>query len=470
MRPYEILLIVAVFLALLVRFFPSQRWGWIFSLLAMGAMGLQLFKELPRWQMVPLYVVTLIIFIASLPIWWETAHRPGLGWTLLGLLVLVLFSLPPILFPIPVTLTPTGPYQVGTSIFEWVDETRDETLAGTPMGKRRIMVQVWYPAVVAPGSTPAPYLSNLAVQGPAAAKVFGLPSFALSHVNLAATHAYLDAPVVKGTGPLKTDERFPVLVFSHGWTGFRVQNTYQMEELASHGYVVFAPDHTYGAAGTAFLDGTAAYSRPELLPKGVSDAVYNQAAEKLGAVWAADIGFVLDQAKKVDTGEIPSPLKGKMDLGMVGVFGHSTGGGAAVQFCYTDARCKVGLAMDAWMVPYSHDISQNGTRVPFLFFQSENWPNSANADLLPGVFDHAQAPVWRLTIAGARHYNFTDVALLTPLTSRLGITGPIDGEYGLKMINAYSVAYFDTVLKRKPPSTLLIAPSPAYPEIRYEQK
>ena len=103
-------------------------------------------------------------------------------------------------------------------------------------------------------------------------------------------------------------------------------------------------------------------------------------------------------------------------------------------------------------------------------FQSENWPNSANADLLPGVFDHAQAPVWRLTIAGARHYNFTDVALLTPLASRLGITGPIDGEYGLKMINAYSVAYFDTVLKRKPPSTLLIAPSPAYPDIRYEQK
>jgi predicted dienelactone hydrolase len=470
MRPYELLLIGSVFLALVLRFFPSQRWVWIVNLLTMGVMGLHLFRELPRWQMVPLYVLTLVLFIGSLPIWWETSQRPGLGWTLLGMFVLFLVSLPPFLFPIPVTLAPTGPYQVGTSIFEWVDESRDETLAGAPVGKRRIMVQVWYPAVVEPGSVPVPYLSNLAVQGPAAAAVFKLPPFALSHVNLAATHAYLNPPVVRGTGPLRTDERFPVLVFSHGWKGFRVQNTYQMEELASHGYVVFAPDHTYGAAATAFLDGTAAYNRPELLPSGVSDTEYEQAALKLGPVWAGDIGFVLDQAKKLDTGEIPSPLQAKMDLGTVGVFGHSTGGGAAVQFCAVDARCKVGLAMDAWLVPYSRDIPQSGARVPFLFFQSENWPNGPNAELLPALFEHTQSPAWRLTIAGAKHYNFTDVALLTPLAAPLGITGKIDGAYALKMINAYSVAFFDTVLRRNPPNTLLLAPSPAYPEIRYEQK
>jgi len=469
MRPYELLLIATILLALVVRFFPSQRWGWIVNLLAMGVMGLQLFKELPRWQMVPLYALTLILFVASLPIWWETSQRPGLGWTLLGIFVLVLVSLPPFLFPIPETLTPTGPYQVGTHIFEWVDESRDETLAGAPVGKRRIMVQVWYPAVVEPGSTPAPYLSNLAVQGPAAAAVFKLPPFALSHVNLAATHAYLDAPVVRGTGPLRTDERFPVLVFSHGWTGFRVQNTYQMEELASHGYVVFAPDHTYGAAATAFLDGTVAYNRPELLPKGVSDAAYEKAALELGPVWAGDIGFVLDQAKKLDSGEIPSLLQAKMDLGTVGVLGHSTGGGAAVQFCAFDARCKAGLAMDAWLVPYSRDLPRDGARVPFLFFQSESWPNGPNAELLPALYDHT-SPAWRLTIAGAKHYNFTDIALLTPLAAPLGITGPIDGARALKMINAYSVAYFDTVLRREPASTLLIAPSPDYPEIRYELK
>lgn len=470
MRPLELLLIGTVFLALFLRFFPSQRWVWIVNLLAVVVMGLHLFRELPRWQMVPLYALTVILFIGSLPIWWETSQRPGVGWTLLGLFVLVLFSLPPFAFPIPVPLAPSGPYGVGTSVFEWVDDTRDETLAGAPVGKRRIVVQVWYPAVVEPGTTPAPYMSNLAVQGPAVARIFKLPSFALSHVNLAATHSYLNMPVVKGTGPLRTDERFPVLVFSHGWTGFRVQNTYQLEELASYGYVVFAPDHAYGAAATAFLDGTVAYNRPELLPAGVSDAQYEKAAFKLGAVWAGDIGFVLDQAKKLDTGEIPSTLKGKMDLGTVGVFGHSMGGGAAVQFCDIDARCKAGLAMDAWLVPYSRDLPQKGARVPFLFFQSENWPNGPNAELLPALYDHTQGLAWRLTISGTKHYDFTDIALLTPLTSRLGITGSIDGRYDLKMINAYSLAYFDTVLRRKPPSALLLAPSPVYPEIRYEQK
>jgi len=154
----------------------------------------------------------------------------------------------------------------------------------------------------------------------------------------------------------------------------------------------------------------------------------------------------------------------------VGVFGHSTGGGAAVEVCASDPRCKAGLAMDAWMVPYAPDVAQNGLRVPFFFFQSENWPNSANARLLPGVYAQAQAPAWRLTIAGTRHFDFSDIALLTPLAAPLGIKGPIDGRYDLQLINAYSLAFFDAMLRGQSPSALLQGPSPAYPEITYERK
>ena len=39
---------------------------------------------------------------------------------------------------------------------------------------------------------------------------------------------------------------YPVLIFSHGYEiGFFAQNTVQMEELASHGYVVFSVGHAY---------------------------------------------------------------------------------------------------------------------------------------------------------------------------------------------------------------------------------
>ncbi|MFT4978869.1 MAG: putative dienelactone hydrolase [Myxococcota bacterium] len=41
------------------------------------------------------------------------------------------------------------------------------------------------------------------------------------------------------------DSPRPVVVFSHGYGGIRWQTSFFMEHLASHGYVVAAPDHTY---------------------------------------------------------------------------------------------------------------------------------------------------------------------------------------------------------------------------------
>ena len=73
-------------------------------------------------------------------------------------------------------------------------------------------------------------------------------------------------------------DSWPVLVFSHGWDGMRYQNTVQMEALASNGYVVFAPEHAYGAVISVYPDGTKTYNKPGALPKGVSDEEYQQAA------------------------------------------------------------------------------------------------------------------------------------------------------------------------------------------------
>ena len=44
--------------------------------------------------------------------------------------------------------------------------------------------------------------------------------------------------------------RRPVLMFSHGYGGIRWQSPFFVEHLASHGYIVVAPDHT----GNTFLD------------------------------------------------------------------------------------------------------------------------------------------------------------------------------------------------------------------------
>ncbi len=467
MRFFEILLVVCNFLVLLTSFFPGlARRAALLPLVGLGVMVVQIVGEQPRWQLLPVYGLTLVLVVTGVAAWRGPAGA-RLGWTIAGLLALLVFSLPAVLFPVPNVPIPGGPYAVGTQTFEWVDENRAETLAGpgAPAGKRRLMVQVWYPALPTAGAQHAPYLNDLAVSGPAVARAVGIPAFVMGHLSLTRTQSYLNVPLI----PAGAAARLPVLVFSHGWTGIRVQNTYQMEELASRGYVVFAPDHTYGAAVTTFGDGTVILDRPELLPGGVSDAEYARAARLLGLAWAGDLRFVVDQAEKLNSGSLPGPFQGRLDLTRVGYLGHSTGGGAAVEACATDPRCKAGLAMDAWLVPYDPALSQTGLKMPFFFFQSENWPNKLNASLMPPLYEHSVSPVWRLTIAGTKHFDFSDVSLLTPLAPALGIKGPIDGPYALRMINAYTVAFFDQQLLGKT-SPLLDGASPDYPEIRFEKK
>ena len=45
--------------------------------------------------------------------------------------------------------------------------------------------------------------------------------------------------------PKKADEKYPLLVFSHGAYGIKASNTSTYTELASHGYVVVSIDHPY---------------------------------------------------------------------------------------------------------------------------------------------------------------------------------------------------------------------------------
>ena len=73
-----------------------------------------------------------------------------------------------------------------------------------------------------------------------AARVLGLPPFVFSHFADVRTHA------VEGRVPV--GGRHPVLVFLTGLYGYRQSNTFQVEELVSHGYVVVGLDQPGAAA------------------------------------------------------------------------------------------------------------------------------------------------------------------------------------------------------------------------------
>jgi len=100
-----------------------------------------------------------------------------------------------------------GPYTPGT---------REVEIPGT--GVETLTVQVWFPSSEAGSDT-------------------------VTYDDLLPGGAYTDV------APDCAETR-PVLVFSHGFGAIRWQSPYLTEHLASHGWVVIAPDH----AGNTFLD------------------------------------------------------------------------------------------------------------------------------------------------------------------------------------------------------------------------
>ncbi|HRQ24428.1 MAG TPA: hypothetical protein PLF42_13450, partial [Anaerolineales bacterium] len=311
MRPFEIAipLLIAVYLLwrhprpMAIRLLPAL--GLIATLIHFNVEGY-------RWQMLPLYLLNSILAISSLTkITSERDWKPSASY-LTAILVSLAVILPALL-PVPRIPSPSGPYSVGTSIFELSDPSRAELYSGRDE-PRRFMVQVWYPAEISVGDERAPWMANAEVYAPAIATYINLPSFFLDHLELVDIPAYRDAKVAV------SEDGFAVILFSHGWNGFNAQNSGQALELASRGFVVIGLQHTYGAVITVFPDGTVAPNNPRALPEDANDPNYEVVARVLVDQWAGDMSFLLDQLEGWNEAEGNS-FAGKLDLSRVGVYG-----------------------------------------------------------------------------------------------------------------------------------------------------
>ncbi len=425
---------------------PRHKVVHVLPVLAALLTVLHLLLEGYRWQMVPVYAVVAIM--AGVGGWrlrkpdsgLQIVRREPSRAALLALIPVVLMSLPPALLPVPRLPEPTGPHEVGTVSLHLIDENRSEIYGPEPGGPRELMVQLWYPADPDPAAVPAPWSEDLDVIGPANADRLGFPSFVLDHLSLAVTHSYPDAPLSDARA------RYPVIVYSHGWTGFRTVNVDQSEALASHGYVVVSVDHTYGSIMTIFPEGRAVEVDRSALPEeeDVGEETYQAAAQTLVEVYAADLAFVLDSLEAI--GEDDERFAGRLDLDRVGLFGHSTGGGAVVAVCHADDRCAAGAGLDPWVEPVPLNIISDGLRQPFLAVRSEEWTAYDNDPLLVDLYTHGRGRQYLATIAGSEHWDFVVIPLLTPLAAQLGLKGPIDSDRVMAITNGLLVSFFDAHL------------------------
>jgi predicted dienelactone hydrolase len=143
----------------------------------------------------------------------------------------------PATFELP---APTGKFPIGTTRWVVVDPARQETFA--PGRKREVEVLAWYPAGIQDGEA-APYMRSGMEEALSFARLAKLGD-AYNGLAFVKTHAVLDA------APASTPARFPVIVFSHGYTGLPSSHTALAEDLASHGWAVLHVVHPYEAAAS----------------------------------------------------------------------------------------------------------------------------------------------------------------------------------------------------------------------------
>src|SRR5215213_5094226 len=135
MRPLEILIVLLNLTALLLVYIPSrfqQRWFKFLPAALVVITLAHLLLEQYRWQMVPAYLLTALLFLRTLPGLLKNSGMPaarGASAFIAGgcgcvawLMALAL----PLILPVPRVPTPPGPYAVGAVLYDWTDMTRAE--------------------------------------------------------------------------------------------------------------------------------------------------------------------------------------------------------------------------------------------------------------------------------------------------------------------------------------------------------
>jgi dienelactone hydrolase len=354
--------------------------------------------------------------------------------------------------------------------YHWVDADREEILSANRGDRRELMVQIWYPARDVPHAPRAAYVPQADAVGPALADFLGVAETAFDPLEETRSNAVESAPVADD------EPAYPVLIMLVGIKGsYRQIQTFQVEELVSHGYLVVALDQPHVEAVVVFPDGrTATYDDrwdPQHLPRTFMDAHIPYVAE--------DVVFVLDQLEAL--AGCDGFLSGRLDLDRLGLIGHSFGAVMGSEACRVDRRLRAALLEDAFMPA---DVVRAGLSQTVMFITRDadsmrlerrtagGWPETDIYETLTtmrAVYDRLPGDGFWLQVPGMFHLDMTDAPFLSALVPWPGFSGPIGGERAHEILNAYSVAFFDYTLRGRP-TPLLEGPSPRFPEVQFESR
>lgn len=385
----------------------------------------------------------------------------GIGIPLLLIIILVILFVvylvnlhnQPLILP-----TPTGPYPIGRTAYNWLDESRIDTLSDKSDEKRELLAWVWYPAAKSSTGLNVPYVPPEWAR--ARERDQGIGKFIESNLSLIQTHSYENTPISE------IEAVYPVIIMQPGMGPVPTDYTVFAENLASHGFIVIGINPTYSSNMVVFMDGRIALRTDKgTIPDNANAADMDQDAVRIGKVWTQDAIFVMDQLQTIDA-DPESFLYHKLDLAHIGFFGHSFGGATAASVCKIDPRCRAGVDLDGTLFSYQ----ANGTfQVPFMFMEEDGC--GEDCETMRQGYASSTGTAYYLSIKGARHLNFSDLPLRLLLPIRIlyrmvGFIGSVHPERDLEITNTYLVAFFNKHLKNID-SELLKGPSSKYQNIEF---
>ena len=498
MRTIEVVLVLVNLLFLFLSF---KKLSWRVRF-AIGGVNLSVFLihgifEGFRYQMVFSYVFVILLILITL-VKANSKFKdnpPGalkVITTTLSFVFLIFTAFLAYAFPVFKLPKPTGSYDVGIKYFHLVDENRADPFLDTSTKKRELMVKVYYPAQKDDAKPYSPYFHNSPELLRLLSSGYGMPAFLFDHLSLVKTNSKDDVQLSN------TQQSYPVILFSHGaGTTMEVQ-TSQCEDLASHGYIVVAIDHTYASAATVFPD--------RIVSSREATTNFNvvEPAEIITQIMADDSKFVIDKLGEMNEGKIDSIFKGKLNLDQIGAIGHSVGGAVAYNLAINDPRVKAAVDLDGvvFMTPKGdpkdmapflmlandkyhiqaiqgrrplmkrfEDMDAVDQKITIDMYGSEDIYNEAYTKAgqnMIGLTEVLKASGNLFTIEGSDHMKFTDIGLFIefrPLRERIGISGETNPARCLEITKAIILAFFDGQLKGEPKDSLKSLVQ-KYPELK----
>uniref|UniRef100_A0AAX7SYD6 Platelet-activating factor acetylhydrolase n=1 Tax=Astatotilapia calliptera TaxID=8154 RepID=A0AAX7SYD6_ASTCA len=260
--------------------------------------------------------------------------------------------------------------------------------------------------------------------------------------------AYLDAP-------FKSNEKCPVIIFSHGLGAFRTLYSAICAEMASQGFIVASVEHRDQSASATYYfcekpesERSNEWMYYRALQHGESEFPLRNKQVKQRA---DECILALDKLTEINSGISVqnvlethfdwSTLKNSMDLCRIAVMGHSFGGATVIEALCKEVKFKCGVALDSWMTPLDDEIFPR-VKQPIFFINSEKFQWAGNISRMKKL-DSAVIQRKMITIRGTVHQSFPDFTFLTGnwIGKLMKLKGEIDPELAIDLCNKATLAF-----------------------------